>query len=89
MAEPVVIALVRKGMPRQEAHRLLQQIVFHSQRSADSFREALIKNGAVSKLLSVPEIDSLLDPKSYLGMSQNLIDLAIEKTLVERRTRGL
>jgi len=87
MAEPVVIALVRKGMPRQEAHRLLQQIVFHNQQSADSFREALIKNGAVSKLLSVPEIDSLLDPKSYLGMSQNLIDLAIEKTLVERRTR--
>lgn len=89
MAESVVIALVTRGMPRQEAHRLLQQIVFHSQQSGESFRESLIKNAAVSKLISASQIDSLLDPKSYLGMSENLVDLAIEKTVVERRARGL
>ena len=89
MAEAVVIALVAEGMPRQEAHRLLQQIAFHSQQSGENFRESLVKNEAVSKLLSMSQIDSLLDPKSYLGMSKNLIDLAIEKTLIERRARGL
>jgi len=89
MAEAVVVALVAEGMPRQEAHRLLQQIAFQSRQSGGSFRESLISNEAVSKLLSASQIDSLLNPKSYLGASKNLVDLAVEKTMVERRARGL
>jgi adenylosuccinate lyase len=89
MAESVMIALVNRGMPRQEAHRLLQQIVFSSQQTGESFGTLLTKNGAVSKLLSPTEIESCLDPKSYLGMSGELVDLAVRKTMSERKARGL
>jgi adenylosuccinate lyase len=89
MTESVMIALVNKGMPRQEAHRLLQQLVFSSQQTGKSFGTVLLKNDAVSKLLSPSEIESCLDPKSYLGMSGNLVDLAVSKTKGERLARGL
>jgi len=89
MSESVMIALVNKGMPRQEAHRLLQQIVFGGQQTGESFRALLLKNEVVSRLLNASEIESCLDPKSYLGMSGQLVDLAVSKTMAERQARGL
>jgi adenylosuccinate lyase len=89
MSESVMIALVRKGMARQDAHRLLQQIVFENQGKVGGLGEALVANPTVSKYLTKPEVNSALDPKSYIGISHELVDAAVEKTLAERRTRGL
>jgi adenylosuccinate lyase len=89
MSESVLIALVNKGLPRQEAHRLLQQIFFESQDKRQTFGEALAENPTVSKVLSRSEITAALDPTSYVGMSMELVDEAVQKTLVERRARGL
>jgi adenylosuccinate lyase len=89
MSESVMIALALKGMPRQEAHRLLQQIVFKSQQTGESFAALLLKNEVVSKLLTSSEIESCLDPRSYLGMSGQLVDSAVSKTAAERQARGL
>jgi adenylosuccinate lyase len=49
----------------------------------------LAGNPTVAKYLSRDEIDAALDPKSYLGMSSELVDAAIEATAAERRARGL
>ncbi len=89
MSESVMIALTLKGMPRQDAHRLVQQIIFNSQQTGESFSTLLQRNDAVSKLLSSSEIESCLDPKSYLGKSAQLVDLAVTKTTAERQARGL
>jgi adenylosuccinate lyase len=89
MSEAVMIALVNKGMPRQEAHRLLQQLVFEDQGKHRSFSEKLLGNSAVSKYLTREEVNSALDPRSYLGMSHELVDAAVEVTLSERRARGI
>ena len=35
------------------------------------------------------DVDSALDPKSYIGMSCQLIDGAVQKTIAERKARGL
>jgi adenylosuccinate lyase len=89
MSESMLISLVKKGMPRQEAHRLLQGLVFKCQESNVRFRDILRRDTRISKFLSESEIDSALDPKSYLGMSGKLVDLAVEKSVAERRERGL
>ena len=89
MSEAVMVALVDKGMPRQEAHRLLRQVSSESQEKQRSFSQTLLENSRISEHLSKEEIESVLDPKSYLGMSVELVDAAIEKTLVERRARSL
>lgn len=89
MSESLMVSLVKKGMPRQDAHRLLQELVFKSQQQKKSYREVLVNDTRISKYLSNSEIDSALDPKSYLGMSVHLTDAAVQKTLEERQGRGL
>jgi len=89
MSEAVMVALVNKGMPRQDAHRLLQQVVFESQEKKKTFSETLLGNSTVNRYLTQKEIESALDPRAYLGMSHELVDAAVEMTLAERQTRGL
>jgi adenylosuccinate lyase len=89
MSESVMIALVKKGVPRQEAHRLLQQVVFETEEKKEGFEEALLKNPSVNKYLSRDEVKAALDLRSYLGVSVELVDAVIEKTRGERRKRGL
>lgn len=89
MSESVMINLVRKGLPRQEAHRLIQQVVFESQDKKMSFYETLASNSTISKYLTRDELQEALDPKLYVGMSAELVDAAVAKTLAERHSRGL
>ena len=89
MSESVMIALVNKGMPRQEAHKLLQQLVFKSQEEKRSFSETLISDPTVVKHLTEKEVSAALEPKSYIGMSPVLVDAVVKNTVAERRARGL
>jgi adenylosuccinate lyase len=89
MSESVMIALVNKGMPRQEAHRLLQQLVSESQEKKVSFGETLTGNRTITKYLTPEEVTTVLEPKAYIGMSREIVDAAVRKTLSERRARGL
>lgn len=89
MSESIMISLVHKGLPRQEAHRLIQQLVFESQETKRSFYETLIGNSTISRYLTKDELKSALDPVSYVGMSAELVDTAVSETITERQRRGL
>jgi adenylosuccinate lyase len=89
MSESIMIALVNKGMPRQEAHRLLQQLVFESQEKKESFGATLVGNRTIAKYLATNEVNAALDPGAYIGMSCGIVDAAVQRTLSERRARGL
>jgi adenylosuccinate lyase len=67
MSEAVMMALVAKGMNRQEAHELLRKLTITSEVEKRHFREILLENTMVSGKLSEKEIDEALDPKNYLG----------------------
>jgi adenylosuccinate lyase len=89
MSEAVMLALVGKGMPRQEAHRLLQQLLAKSRNEHRAYSETLLTSDTVAKYLQKDEIEAAMDPRKYLGASLELIDAAVEKTVGERRARGL
>jgi adenylosuccinate lyase len=84
-----MIAVVIKGMPRVVAHILLQQLVFHSQEKNKRFSEVLEGDTRITKYLGKDDIHSALNPNSYLGLSSELVDAAVEKTVTERKARGL
>jgi adenylosuccinate lyase len=89
MSEAVMTALVDKGMPRLEAHKLLQQLFAQSITDRRPYGETLKANTTLAKYLTAEEIDASLDPKSYLGASEQLVDAAVEKADDERRARGI
>ena len=67
MSESVMMAMVRKGINRQEAHELLRKLTIISEADRKPFRDVLLKDTLVHNTLSGEEIDAALNPKNYLG----------------------
>jgi len=74
MAESVLLALVSKGMGRQEAHELIRKCSMESQRACEDFKAYLMSDKRVAALLSEKEIDAALDPRAYLGSALHTVD---------------
>ena len=89
MSEAVMLTLTRKGMDRQRAHELIRGLTIKSEVEKLPFREVLLKNDLVKRMLSKKEIDEALDPRNYLGTAVEQVELAIKKTKQEREARGL
>lgn len=87
MAEAVMTALVKRGMPRQAAHELLRKLTSESRRNNLHFKDVLVENKEVRHLLGEDEISSALDPQKYLGTATEQVTLMITKTEQERQAR--
>jgi len=74
MAESVILALVGKGMGRQDAHELIRKCSMESQKACEDFKSYLLSNKQVSSLMSEKEIDAALDPRAYLGTAGQTVD---------------
>jgi len=74
MAESVLLALVGKGMGRQEAHELIRKCSMESQHACEDFKSYLMANKEVRALLPEKEIDAALDPRAYLGSTGQTVD---------------
>jgi len=85
MSEAVMLALARKGMSRQESHELIRGLAIKSETEKKPFKEILLKNDVVKRMLSKSEVDEALNPKNYLGTAVKQVELATKKTRDERK----
>ncbi len=74
MAESVMMALVSKGMGRQEAHELIRRCSMDAQKECVDYKSYLMAKDSVSSLLSEAELDDALDPRKYLGSAGATVD---------------
>src|SRR3989441_532189 len=79
MAEAVMIALVSKGIGRQEAHKLVRETAQKARANEIHLRDALLAESKVTKLLSKREIESAMDPNAYLGESFAIVDAVVKR----------
>jgi adenylosuccinate lyase len=79
MAEPVMLALVEKGMGRQEAHEVIRQCSMKAEEKGLHLGDALLEDERVTKYLSRDELDAALDPFNYIGASAEIVEAAIKK----------
>jgi adenylosuccinate lyase len=84
MAEAVMMALVERGMGRQEAHELLRNISMEAYRGDKSLEEALLENEEITRLLSREEISRLVDPYNYIGTAVEQVRNVLEASRRER-----
>jgi len=84
-----MLALARKGMDRQKAHELVRGLAIKSDVEKRSFKEILVENSTVHKMLSEREISEVLDPRNYLGTAVKQVELVVKTTKQERKARGL
>ncbi len=78
LAERVMFALAGK-LGKQHAHEVVYQAAMKGIENHLSFKEVLLKNETVSKILSNDEIEKLLDATTYVGYAPKLVDDFLEK----------
>jgi len=79
MVEAVIMALVKKGMARQEAHELMRRLSITCRKKDMFLKTGLKKEVLVMKMFDEKEINDILDPRNYLGHIQEKINEYIVK----------
>jgi adenylosuccinate lyase len=77
-SEFVLDALLRKGLSRSKAHRLLRKSASEALKENIPYSEAIPKDEELSTLLTKEEVMSLFDPKKHLSASKKIIENVIE-----------
>ena len=89
MSESVMLTLAKKGLGRQKAHELVRQLAVKSHNEQREFKDVLSENSTIKDLLTPQELETVMDPRSYLGTVPQQIERVIQKTKQERKARGL
>ncbi len=79
LAERVVKFLVQAGVPRQDAHDRVRRVSMRAIDNQIPFAKALQEDVFVSKKLKPKELREALDYKSYVGVTDQLISMALRK----------
>ncbi len=84
MAEPVMMALVGKGIGRQDAHEIVREASMVAEDKEIDLLETLWERDDVKKLISREELEKVMDPANYTGGSKDIVDrmvAAVENAL--------
>jgi adenylosuccinate lyase len=65
-SQAVLLALTRKGFTRERAYTLVQRNAMKTWASPKTFKEFLVADPEVTKILSRREVEALFDLKSHL-----------------------
>jgi adenylosuccinate lyase len=76
-SEAVLLALVRAGLPRQQAYALVQRAAMTSAAGAGRFRDRLAADPEVRAVLSEAELDQCLTPAHALRWVDAIIERAL------------
>ena len=79
MSESAMIALARRGMGRQEAHRLVRDAAQKARLRGLHLKDILAADPKVAKLLSKKELDDTMNPDRYVGQSAAIVDAVTKR----------
>jgi len=78
MAEAVMMAMVAKGVGRQDAHEMMRRISMKAADTGTHLREQMTADKAVSALFKPEEMDLILDPKNYTGEAEKIVERTLK-----------
>jgi adenylosuccinate lyase len=82
-SQGVLLALVERGMPRDEAYRVVQAAAAKAWDEGKDFRAELAADPDVAPLLSAADLDALFDPERYLRNLDVVFDRLAKLTVGE------
>jgi len=74
LAEKVMIALVEKGIGRQEGHEILRQAAIQARKEDRFMHEILLENKDIKEKFTKEELEELLDPTKYIGKAVEQVE---------------
>jgi adenylosuccinate lyase len=79
MAEAVMTKLVEKGMGRGDAHDLVRTCSLKAASENKQLLSVLLENPKVTNLLKKKELEEVMNPRNYLGVSDKIIDHVVKR----------
>ena len=79
MAEKVMLALVDRGVARDEAHEMLREASMVAISSGDTLEAVCAKDSGISDIFNPAELSDLFRPEGHLGHSGRIVDEAVAK----------
>ena len=79
MAEAVMTKLVEKGMGRGDAHELVRTCSLKAVSEDRQLLSVLLENPKVTKLLKKKDLEAVMNPRNYLGVSDRIVDQVVKK----------
>ena len=79
MAEAVMTKLVEKGMGRGDAHELVRICALKTFAEDKQLFSVLLENPKILKLFKKKELEEVMNPRNYLGVSDKIVDHAVKK----------
>ena len=77
MAEKVMLALVDRGVARDEAHEMLREASMVALSSGDTLEDVCAKDSGISSIFDSAELSDLFRPEGHLGHSGRIVDEAV------------
>lgn len=79
MAEAVMTKLVEKGIGRGDAHELVRICSLKAVSQNKQLLTVLLENPKIVKLLKKKELEEVMNPRNYLGVSDKIVDQVVKK----------
>jgi len=74
MSEALMLKLAMRGVPRDEAYRLVRSLALKAISEGRSFREVVLEEDRILELLSREEVEEILRPENYLGTAVEQVE---------------
>ncbi len=74
MAEAVMIALVDKGIGRQDAHAIVRKASLDAEKKDVGLFEALLATKLVKEVMSAKELKRIMEARNYIGNAPSAVD---------------
>lgn len=84
LSERVMLALGKK-IGRQSAHEIVYRISMEAFEKGIDFKKALLEDKEFSRYFEESEVDEMLDPRKYVGLSGQIVDEVLAMTKEERK----
>lgn len=79
MAESLMTTLISKGMGRGDAHELMRKTSLLAIQKNITLKDAFLIENKKLKILSDKELNDALNPKNYLGATEQIVDRVVNK----------
>lgn len=80
MSEAVMMGLAPK-VGKEKAHHLVYEAASKAHENKLSLKEALLQKTEITSVLTESEIDGLIDPINYIGVSEQMIENVLKKLI--------
>lgn len=80
MAERLMAELTRAGMGKQTAYGIVRANAIKANKEGKLLSDLILQDSEVQKYLTAEDVDEIMNPHTYIGSSQRIIDELLEKS---------